>query len=201
MTGLWLHFAADIQTTGRSVIEHTKRQPFKSCIVKKWTVNMSVVTLWAWYCQRVGGGTNTSVCFDWHQGLMERRVKLCEAAAHSTSWAYVRDYDILCSCSTLTAYIPLKHTRSTSKTHLNGMTGPWARHLQQVLSAGNSRLWVMFTKSQCEGPSYLRCWAESLGSGLVLWLFGIYLVIRPLKGNGGMKALALLNLLLLAYFV
>lgn len=93
-----------------------------------------------------------------------------------------------------------KRTRSTSKTHLNGMTGPWARHLQQVLSAGNSRLWVMFTKSQCEGPPYLR-WAESQRSGIVLWLFGIYLVIRPLKSNGGMKALALLNLLLLAYFV
>lgn len=59
----------------------------------------------------------------------------------------------------------------------------------------------MFTKSQCEGPPYLRCGGESQRSAIVLWLFGIYLVIRPLKTTGGMKALALLNLLLLAYFV
>lgn len=162
---------------------------------------MSLVTLWPWYCQTVGGGTYTSIYFDRCRVLMQWRVKLCEATAHCSRSAYGRDYDILCSCSTLTVYIPLKITRSTSKTCLNGMTGPWARHLQRVLSAGNSRLWVMFTKSQCEGPSYLRCWSESLSSGLVLWLFGIYLVIRALKGNGGMKALALLNLLLLAYFV
>lgn len=97
--------------------------------------------------------------------------------------------------------IPQKRTRSTSKTHLNGMTECWGRHLQRVLSAGNSGLWIVFTTSQCEGPPYLRCWAESERSAIVLWLFGIYLVIRPFKSNGGMKALALLNLLLLAYFV
>lgn len=105
------------------------------------------------------------------------------------------------SCVCEEVYILLKCTRSTSKTHLNGMTGCWARHLQQVLSAGNSMLWIMFITIQREGPPYLHCWAESLRSGIVLWLFGIYLVISPLKSNGGIKALALLNLLLLAYFV
>ncbi len=139
---------------------------------------------------------NQPINLRWHTFMSSSSRELCEAPAQ-----YVRDYDILWSCSAWTVYIPLKCTRSTSKTLLNGMTGPWARHLQQVLSAGNSRLWVMFTKSQCEGPPYLRCWDESQRSGIVLWLFGIYLVIRPLKSNGGMKALALLNLLLLAYFV
>lgn len=157
---------------------------------------MSVVTPWPWCCQVFSEGTNPSICFDTLACL--QRVG---SSVKQQPTEYVRDYDTLCSCSGWTVYIPLKRTRSTSKTHLNGMTGPWARHLQQVLSAGNSRLWVMFTKSQCEGPPYLRCWAESQGSGIVLWLFGIYLVIRPLKSNGGMKALALLNLLLLAYFV
>lgn len=105
------------------------------------------------------------------------------------------------SCVCEKVDIPQKRTRSTSKTHLNGMTECWGRHLQRVLSAGNSGLWIVFTTSQCEGPPYLRCWAESVRSAIVLWLFGIYLVIRPFKSNGGMKALALLNLPLLVYFV
>lgn len=71
------------------------------------------------------------------------------------------------------------------------VTGPKCREPQTLTNVH---------QSQSEGPPYLRCWAESLCSGLVLWLFGIYLVIRPLKSNEGMKALALLNLLLLALF-
>lgn len=148
-----------------------------------------------------GEGASPSICFDTcacPQGVQSCVKQSLTASVQSS----VCDYDIACSCGSWRACIPLKkRTRSTSKTHLNGMTGPWARHLQQVLSAGNSRPWVMCTKRQCEGPRYLRWWAESQRSGIVLWLFGIYLVIRPLKRNGGMKALALLNLLLLAYSV
>lgn len=70
-----------------------------------------------------------------------------------------------------------------------------------ALNAGKPGLWLMFTESRRGGPPYLRCCAESRRSDIVLWLFGIYLVIRPLKSIGGMKASALLNLLLLAYFV
>lgn len=80
------------------------------------------------------------------------------------------------------------------------MTGPFARHLQQVLSAGNSSLWLMFTKSQCEGPPYLCCRAESLCSGLVLWLFGIYLVIRPLKSGWRDESISSVKLALTGLF-
>lgn len=59
----------------------------------------------------------------------------------------------------------------------------------RALSAGKPGLWLMFTESRRRGPPYLRCFAESQSSGIVLWLFGFYLVIRPLKSIGGMKAL------------
>lgn len=146
--------------------------------------------LWLHTCCRYSNNREKGNCTDMHacpRGVRTHGTKYFRAPVQSCVYEEV--------------YIPLKRTRSTSKTHLNGMTGYWARHLQQVLSAGNSMLWIMFTTSQCEGPPYLHCWAESLRSGIVLWLFGIYLVIRPLKSSGRMKASALLNLLLLAYFV
>lgn len=173
--------AADIQTIGRKAIVHIKRWPPKSCLVKK----KKHLTCHVTFRHRA----STSIYTDMHA---------CPQGVWTCEMQYFRAP--VQSCVREEVYFPLKRTRSISKTHLNGMTGCWAGHLQQVLSAGNSMLWIMFTK-QCEGPPYLHCWAESLRSGMVLWLFGIYLVIRPLKSNGGMKALALLNLLLLAYFV
>lgn len=44
--------------------------------------------------------------------------ELCEATAPVQSMCVIMTFCVVA------VYIPLKHTRSTSKTHLNGMTGP-----------------------------------------------------------------------------
>lgn len=77
-------------------------------------------------------------------------------------------------------------------------TGPQAKHLWWLLNAGNSMervcVWlcasVIYSAALSHGTQTLFFMAELC-----------YLVIRPLKKNDMMKALAVLNLLLLVYAV
>lgn len=93
---------------------------------------MSVVTPWPWCCQVSGEGTDPSICFD-------RRA--CLQGVASCSSGYVRDYDILGSCSTSTVYIPLKKHKVNIKNTLKwddwtlsqtSATGPKCRELQAL---------------------------------------------------------------------
>lgn len=101
--------------------------------------------------------------------------------------------------------INIPNTRSHPSTHTqkDQTARDWTPSKTSVVIPKCRELhpWVKFTEAGCcECVRYLLRCAESLDSGLLLYgCAAIYLVISALKKNGMMKALTLLNLLLLVY--